>query len=152
MKYLITGGCGFLGSNIASELLRQGQQVVILDSLYRYGSYQNLEWLRTQGDFEFVHADIRNANDVERVVNRLQPEVIYHLAGQVAMTTSIQDPRRDFEVNTIGSFNLLNSVRIYSPDSAVIFSSTNKVYGDSPTKKPKRGIAVLRNPMVLTNR
>lgn len=130
MKYLITGGCGFLGSNIASELLRQGQQVAILDSLYRYGSYQNLEWLRTQGDFDFIHADIRNANDVERVVNRLRPEFIYHLAGQVAMTTSIQDPRRDFEVNTVGSFNLLNAVRIYSPDSAVIYSSTNKVYGD----------------------
>ncbi|MCT7942946.1 NAD-dependent epimerase/dehydratase family protein [Shewanella holmiensis] len=130
MKYLITGGCGFLGSNIASELLKQGHDVVIFDSLYRFGSYQNLEWLRTQGQFEFIHGDIRNTNDVERTIKQHKPDVIYHLAGQVAMTTSIADPRMDFEVNVGGSFNLLNAVRLYSPESAIIYSSTNKVYGD----------------------
>ncbi|RVT46918.1 SDR family NAD(P)-dependent oxidoreductase [Rheinheimera sediminis] len=130
MKYLITGGCGFLGSNIASELLKQGQEVIIFDSLYRFGSNQNLEWLRTQGQFEFIHGDIRNTNDVERTIKQHKPDVIYHLAGQVAMTTSIADPRMDFEVNVGGSFNLLNAVRLYSPESAIIYSSTNKVYGD----------------------
>lgn len=130
MKYLVTGGCGFLGSNIASEILRQGHELVVFDSLYRFGSYQNLEWLKDQGDFEFVHGDIRNTNDVERTVCKHQPDVIYHLAGQVAMTTSIADPRMDFEVNVGGSFNLLNAVRLHSPQSAVIYSSTNKVYGD----------------------
>lgn len=130
MKYLITGGCGFLGSNIASEILRHGHELVVFDNLYRFGSYQNLEWLKKQGEFEFIHGDIRNTNDVERSVCTHKPEVIYHLAGQVAMTTSIADPRMDFEVNVGGSFNLLNAVRLYSPESAVIYSSTNKVYGD----------------------
>lgn len=130
MKYLITGGCGFLGSNIASEVLKQGCDLVVFDSLYRFGSYQNLEWLKTQGEFEFIHGDIRNTNDVERTIKQHKPDVIYHLAGQVAMTTSIADPRMDFEVNVGGSFNLLNAVRLYSPESTVIYSSTNKVYGD----------------------
>jgi len=130
MKYLITGGCGFLGSNIASAILKLGHELVVLDSLYRLGSYQNLEWLKKQGEFEFIHGDIRNTNDVERIIKLHQPDVIYHLAGQVAMTTSIADPRMDFEVNVGGSFNLLNAVRLYSPDSTVIYSSSNKVYGD----------------------
>jgi len=130
MKYLITGGCGFLGSNIASKILEQGDELIVFDSLYRYGSYQNLEWLKTQGEFEFIHGDIRNTNDVERTIKTHKPDVIYHLAGQVAMTTSIADPRMDMEVNLGGSFNLLNAVRLYSPNSAIIYSSTNKVYGD----------------------
>ena len=130
MKYLVTGGCGFLGSNISSELLKRGHELVVFDSLYRFGSYQNLEWLKSQGDFDFIHGDIRNTNDVERTIKAHQPDVIYHLAGQVAMTTSIADPRMDFEVNAGGSFNLLNAVRLHSPESTVIYSSTNKVYGD----------------------
>lgn len=130
MKYLITGGCGFLGSNIASKILEQGHEFIVFDSLYRFGSYQNLEWLKTQGVFEFIHGDIRNTNDVERTIKQHKPDVIYHLAGQVAMTTSIADPRMDFEVNVGGSFNLLNAVRLYSPQSTIIYSSTNKVYGD----------------------
>ena len=130
MKYLITGGCGFLGSNIASKILEQGDELIIFDSLYRFGSYQNKEWLETQGEFIFIHGDIRNTNDVERTIKTHKPDVIYHLAGQVAMTTSIVDPRMDFEVNVGGSFNLLNAVRLYSPESTIIYSSTNKVYGD----------------------
>ncbi len=130
MKYLITGGCGFLGSNISSELLKQGHELVVFDSLYRFGSSQNLEWLKSQGDFEFIHGDIRNVNDVEQIIRTCMPDVIYHLAGQVAMTTSIADPRMDFEVNAGGSFNLLNAVRLYSPETTIIYSSTNKVYGD----------------------
>lgn len=130
MKYLITGGCGFLGSNIASEVLKNGHELFVFDSLYRYGSSQNLDWLRNQGEFEFIHGDIRNTNDVERTISTIKPDVIYHLAGQVAMTTSISDPRMDFEINVGGSFNLLNAVRLYSPNSTIIYSSTNKVYGD----------------------
>lgn len=130
MKYLITGGCGFLGSNIASRILEQGDELVIFDSLYRFGSYQNKDWLETKGDFIFIHGDIRNTNDVERTIKTHKPDVIYHLAGQVAMTTSIVDPRMDMEVNLGGSFNLLNAVRLYSPQSVIIYSSTNKVYGD----------------------
>lgn len=130
MKYLITGGCGFLGSNIAAKILENGNELIIFDSMYRIGSQENLVWLKAQGAFIFIHGDIRNTNDVENCIKIHEPDVIYHLAGQVAMTTSIADPRMDFEVNVGGSFNLLNAVRLYSPDSTIIYSSTNKVYGD----------------------
>jgi CDP-paratose 2-epimerase (CDP-tyvelose 2-epimerase) len=130
MRYLITGGCGFLGTNIASRILEQGDELIIFDSLYRYGSYQNKEWLGTKGKFVFVYGDIRNINDVEQTIKIYKPDVIFHLAGQVAMTTSIENPRMDFEINAVGSFNLINAVRLYSPDSTVIYSSTNKVYGN----------------------
>jgi CDP-paratose 2-epimerase len=130
MKLLITGGCGFLGSNLAAHALTQGIELCIFDSLYRHGSQNNLQWLRQQGKFEFVHGDIRNANDVHRVVVHLKPDAIFHLAGQVAMTTSIADPRMDFEVNALGTLNLLEVVRTHAPEAVVIYSSTNKVYGD----------------------
>ena len=119
-----------MGSNIASEILRRGEEIVVFDNLYRLGSCQNLDWLKTHGEFEFIHGDIRNVNDVERTIKTVKPDVIYHLAGQVAMTTSIADPRMDFEVNAGGSFNLLNAVRLNSPETTIIYSSTNKVYGD----------------------
>jgi CDP-paratose 2-epimerase len=130
MKLLITGGCGFLGSNLAAHAVSQGIDLCVFDSLYRHGSQSNLEWLRTQGRFDFVHGDIRNANDVQRVVERFKPDAIFHLAGQVAMTTSIADPRMDFEVNALGTLNLLEAVRASVPDAVIIYSSTNKVYGD----------------------
>ena len=130
MKYLITGGCGFMGSNLAAEVLKRREELIIFDNLYRHGSYQNLEWLRSQGKFQFIHADIRNANDVEKTIKDVNPDVIFHLAGQVAMTTSIDNPRFDFEINAIGTFNLLEAIRKYSPESIIIYSSTNKVYGD----------------------
>lgn len=130
MKYLITGGCGFLGANLASEVLAKDEELYIFDNLYREGAYKNLEWLRGKGDFKFIHADIRNWNDVENAIKSVKPNVIFHLAGQVAMTTSLENPRMDFEVNALGSLNILESVRKYSPDSIVVYSSTNKVYGD----------------------
>jgi CDP-paratose 2-epimerase len=130
MKLIITGGCGFLGSNLAAHALSQGIDLCVFDNLYRHGSQSNLEWLRAQGRFEFVHGDIRNANDVQRVIARVKPDAIFHLAGQVAMTTSIADPRMDFEVNALGTVNVLEAVRTQAPESVVIYSSTNKVYGD----------------------
>jgi CDP-paratose 2-epimerase len=130
MKYLITGGCGFLGSNLASEVLAKSEELYVFDNLYRESTYKNLEWLRSKGKFKFIHADIRNWNDIENVIKSIKPNVIFHLAGQVAMTTSLENPRMDFEVNALGSLNILESVRKYSPDSIVIYSSTNKVYGD----------------------
>jgi CDP-paratose 2-epimerase len=130
MKVLITGGCGFLGSNLASHAMTLKHKVYILDNFYRYGSYKNFLWLQKQGYFEFYHADIRNCSDIEGVIITVKPDVIFHLAGQVAMTTSLENPRMDFEVNALGSLNLLESVRKYFPESTIIFSSTNKVYGD----------------------
>lgn len=129
-KFLITGGCGFLGSNITSELINRNVEVVILDNLYRFGSDQNLNWLKSQGDFKFLHRDVRNRMDIEETIKEEQPDVIFHLAGQVAMTTSVERPTFDFDINVVGSFNLLESVRKYSPESVIIYSSTNKVYGD----------------------
>jgi len=130
MKYLITGGCGFLGSNIASEVLKQGDKLLVYDNLSRLGGECNLEWLKAQGQFEFVEANTKNFEKISETIKKYQPDVIYHLAGQVAMTTSISNPRLDFETNVLGSFNVLESVRHFSPQSIVVYSSTNKVYGD----------------------
>lgn len=130
MKLLITGGCGFLGSNLALEAINKGYELVLFDNLNRKGSIENLDWLYKQGDFVFEHGDIRNSNDIARVIGSFRPDLIFHLAGQVAMTTSISDPRVDFDVNVIGSFNLLEAVREYVPLSTIVYSSTNKVYGD----------------------
>lgn len=130
MKYLITGGCGFIGSNLASEVIKRKEELIVLDNLFRTGSEKNLEWLKTLGNFKFYNRDIRNYNDVENVVKKHKPDIIFHLAGQVAMTTSIEDPRLDFEVNALGTHNLLEAVRKYSNESIILYSSTNKVYGD----------------------
>lgn len=130
MRLLITGGCGFLGSNLAADALLRGDELMIFDNLSRSGSRENLGWLRTLGSYSFEHGDIRNQNDVTRAIQAFMPEVIFHLSGQVAMTTSIANPRMDFEVNVMGSFNLLEGVRLYTPDATVVYSSTNKVYGD----------------------
>ena len=89
-----------------------------------------LEWLKKQGKFEYYPYDIRNSNDVETVIKEVKPDYVFHLAGQVAMTTSINNPRLDFEVNALGTFNLIDAIRKYSPKSIVLYSSTNKVYGD----------------------
>jgi CDP-paratose 2-epimerase len=129
MKYLITGGCGFVGSNITAALLERGEEVALFDSLSRHGTAANLEWLRSIGRCEFTHGDIRNPDDVDTLIRSAAPEVIFHLAGQVAMTTSLRNPRRDYEVNVTGSINVLEAVRRYAPEAATIYSSSNKVYG-----------------------
>lgn len=130
MKLLITGGCGFLGSNLASDALARGDELVVFDNLYRNGSRDNLTWLQTQGQFTFEHGDIRNQTDITRVIQSFKPDAIFHLAGQVAMTTSITNPSMDFEVNAMGTHNLLEAVRLHVPHATVAYSSTNKVYGD----------------------
>jgi CDP-paratose 2-epimerase len=130
MKLLITGGCGFLGSNLAAHALQRGDDLIVFDNLSRYGSAQNLRWLQGQGRFTFVHGDIRSPDDVSNLIRRVGPETVFHLAGQVAMTTSIENPRLDFEVNARGTHNLLEAIRQYAPRAAVLYSSTNKVYGD----------------------
>jgi len=130
MKLLITGGCGFLGSNLAAHALVKGYELSVFDNLCREGSQANLSWLKSLGDFHFIHGDIRNTNDVTTTLRAASPDAIFHLAGQVAMTTSIVNPKLDFEVNTIGSLNLLEAVRLYTPTAMIVYSSTNKVYGD----------------------
>ena len=131
MKYLITGGCGFLGSNIASEILqKQIGEVLVFDNLTRMGSDKNLSWLKTLGPVKFVQGDTSDFAFLSDTVKAYQPDIVFHLAGQVAMTTSIQNPRLDFNTNVLGGFNILESVRQFCPSAGVIFSSTNKVFGD----------------------
>jgi CDP-paratose 2-epimerase len=130
MKLLVMGGCGFLGSNLAAHGISRGDSVVVFDNLGRLGAAENLAWLRAQGAVRFVHGDVRNSGDVERVVAEFAPDAVFHLAGQVAMTTSLANPRLDFETNALGTFNLLEAVRRHAPTALVAYSSTNKVYGD----------------------
>jgi CDP-paratose 2-epimerase len=131
-RWLIIGGCGFVGTNLANALLAKGVDVVIFDNLSRVGTRDNLGWLRQRhgADWRFVEADIRDAGGVANLVKETQPYAIAHLAGQVAMTTSLQNPRLDFEINVLGSLNVLEAVRLHAPESIVLYSSTNKVYGD----------------------
>ena len=127
---LITGGCGFLGSNLATYGIEKGYNITVFDNLSRYGSYNNYQWLKNIGDFHFIHGDVRNKNDIENTIKNSDFNAVFHLAGQVAMTTSIENPYKDFETNVLGTLNILDSVRKYSKDTHVFYSSTNKVYGD----------------------
>jgi CDP-paratose 2-epimerase len=144
MSWLITGGCGFVGTNLADALLGQGAAVAVLDNMSGRGARDNLRWLRTRhaADWPMIEADVRDADAMAVAVRKLRPRFVAHLAGQVAMTTSVANPRLDFETNALGTFNLLEAVRIGSPDTALLYSSTNKVYGslenlrydESPTR------------------
>lgn len=137
-QWFITGGCGFAGSNLAAALLADGIHVVVLDNLSRLGSAQNLAWLREHegragaGVLTFLHGDVRNRGDVDEAFERhgRSTQVVAHLAGQVAMTTSVDRPCLDFEVNALGTIHVLEAVRRLAPNAAVLYSSTNKVYGD----------------------
>jgi CDP-paratose 2-epimerase len=130
MKWLVTGGCGFIGSNTAAQLLGAGEEVCIIDNLTRGGANSNLNWLNNlPSKPALFQCDIREVEATRTVVRKLQPEVLLHLAAQVAVTTSVQDPRSDFEINALGSFNLLEAVRLDSPRTIFLYASTNKVYG-----------------------
>lgn len=134
MKVLVTGGCGFLGSNLAAHYLKKGAEVIVIDALFRTGSQENLHWLKNLAEpNELVHykIDIADKERVDSVFQKHAPlDYICHLAGQVAMTTSLSDPRRDMLTNVVGTFNILESMRAYSSDAILAYSSTNKVYGD----------------------
>lgn len=130
MKLLVVGGCGFLGSNLAAHGIREGYDVTVFDNLSRIGAAKNLAWLETVGEFQYVHGDTRNRNDVDCVIKNGNFDAVFHLAGQVAMTTSIVDPYKDFQINAMGTIHVLDAIRRYSPDTVMMFSSTNKVYGD----------------------
>jgi CDP-paratose 2-epimerase len=127
---LITGGAGFIGTNLAHRLLENDQRVVLFDNLSRPGVIKNLEWLRsTHGDrVQFVRGDIRDASSVAEVVKCAGK--IFHFAAQVAVTTSLDDPISDFEINARGTLNLLEAIRAMDTPPPLVFTSTNKVYGD----------------------
>jgi CDP-paratose 2-epimerase len=130
---MITGGAGFIGSNLADRLLRLGHSVTVFDDLSRPGAELNLEWLRGEhaDGLQFVRADVRSSEAVAQALGGA--EVIYHLAGQTAVTTSVSDPRSDFEVNALGTLNVLEAARHSHEDPIVVYASTNKVYGALPS-------------------
>jgi CDP-paratose 2-epimerase len=134
-KYLITGGAGFIGSNYVSRLIRRGEEVTVFDNLSRAGSRLNLAWLDSFGNnsFQLIEADIRDFEALKKAVQGI--DVIVHLAGQVAVTTSVYQPREDFEINALGTFNVLEAARLAGNHPIVLYSSTNKVYGGMESLK-----------------
>jgi CDP-paratose 2-epimerase len=129
MRLFITGGAGFIGSNCAHRFLEQGHEVTIYDNLSRPGAALNLAWLRQHhgGRARLVEKDVRDYDALLEAI--AGADVVLHLASQVAVTTSVSDPRLDFEINALGTFNVLEAVRHRCPEAAVLYASTNKVYG-----------------------
>jgi CDP-paratose 2-epimerase len=130
MKVVISGGAGFIGCNAAARFLRRGDEVVVIDNLSRPGTPSNLEWLKTQGKVTLVRMDLENADGIESAIaDHADCNLVLHLAGQVAVTTSVVNPRADFNANLLGTFNMLEAVRKRAPKVVFVYSSTNKVYG-----------------------
>jgi len=126
---LITGGAGFIGCNAARFFGARNWKVTVLDNLSRSGTKKNLEWLRDETEFDLAQVDVRDREAVDRTVADGRFDAVLHLAAQVAVTTSVIDPRTDFAVNAFGTFNVLDAVRLHCPEAVFIFASTNKVYG-----------------------
>lgn len=131
MKWIVTGGAGFIGCNVVKRLMGLSHDVVVIDDLSRRGTRENLEWLQMLGKLTFVKQDIRDPAGVRDVVaSHADADVLLHLAGQVAVTTSVTDPRSDFEINALGTFNVLEAVRASGGKAIFLYASTNKVYGN----------------------
>ena len=129
-QYLVTGGAGFIGSNYVHRLVKRGEKVTIYDNLSRGGAPRNLEWLKQEfgeNAFQVIVGDVREADRITEAAKGA--DVIVHLAGQVAVTTSVINPRDDFESNAFGTFNVLEAARLSGKNPIVIYASTNKVYG-----------------------
>ncbi|MEM6392364.1 MAG: GDP-mannose 4,6-dehydratase [Planctomycetota bacterium] len=135
MKVLVSGVAGFIGGHVAQRYLDEGASVVGFDNLSRRGNVENIRWLSEHaeskpGRFEFLHCEIRNETDCLGLFEaHKDADVVIHLAGQVAVTTSFLNPRMDFEANALGTLNLLEATRLHTPKAAFVFASTNKVYG-----------------------
>lgn len=128
-KYIVTGGAGFIGCNAVHRFQKKGE-VVVVDDLSRKGTQSNLDWLRSQGPITFIKADVRSADTMERVfAEHADADLVLHFAGQVAVTSSVVNPREDFEINALGTFNVLEGIRKSGTRPLLIYASTNKVYG-----------------------
>ncbi|MBV9873105.1 MAG: NAD-dependent epimerase/dehydratase family protein [Verrucomicrobia bacterium] len=126
---LITGGAGFVGTNLANHFLSRGYRIRIFDNLSRKGVDQNLQWILDRGgdQVEFLPGDVRDFHDIREAVSGV--DLIYHLAAQVAVTSSLLGPVEDFEINTRGTLNVLEAIRGQVQSPPLIYTSTNKVYG-----------------------
>jgi len=128
---LITGGAGFIGSNAAEYFFKKGFNIVVIDNLSRRGSDLNLKWLKSKINLDFFKIDIRDYKSLLKVFKRYKNiDIVLHEAAQVAVTTSVKNPREDFEINALGTLNVLEAVRQCHPKAILIYASTNKVYGD----------------------
>jgi CDP-paratose 2-epimerase len=126
---LITGGCGFIGCNLADRLAAQGISVLLLDNLARAGVRENAQWLKSNHG-EVVKIAVGDVRDRITVIDAVRDaSAVLHLAAQVAVTSSVETPLDDFEINARGTMNVLEAVRLHNPSAPVIFASTNKVYG-----------------------
>jgi len=135
MRILVTGGAGFIGSNLVSHFLSRGDEVIVFDNLSRKGTEKNLKWLKNiSNKIKFIDGDIRDFDLIKQYVKDV--DVIFHTAAQVAVTTSVRNPREDFEINVLGTFNVLETARQSNIDPIVIFCSTNKVYGNNVNRIP----------------
>ena len=131
MRWVVTGGCGFIGTNLVAHLIEQGDQVSIIDDLSRSGSELNAAFLNENFDVRPIRTDVAEATAVNAALDSVgSVDAIAHLAGQVSFLASLEDPRRDFDVNAGGTLNILEWVRTRSPQTAVIGMSSNKIYGD----------------------
>jgi len=131
LKILITGGAGFIGCNTAKRFIEDGHEVILLDNLSRKGAEKNLDWLKAIGKFEFHKVDIRDFDQLKKLFTRhINLDAIFHFAAQVAVTTSFEDPRQDLEVNLLGTLNILELARNLKNLPFLLYTSTNKVYGD----------------------
>ena len=129
-KIIVTGGAGFIGCNTAAAFYKAGDHIVVLDDLSRRGTTSNLEWLKGNCAFDFYKVDVRDYAEVKRVFDEhADCNAVIHLAGQTAVTTSIKDPRSDFEINALGTFNILEAARAQTKSPIILYASTNKVYG-----------------------
>jgi CDP-paratose 2-epimerase len=130
-KHIVIGGAGFIGINCAQRLQADDQQVVVVDDLSRHGTQANLDWLGEQGEFTFIKADIRVSEAMDALfAEHGDCESVIHLAGQTAVTKSVQQPREDFEINALGTFNILDALRRAEIKPLLIYASSNKVYGE----------------------
>jgi CDP-paratose 2-epimerase len=128
-EMLIIGGAGFIGVNAAHSFAAQGWRVSLFDNLSRHGAQSNLDWLRQRHNVGFAKGDIRDREALERLFAERPYDAVLHLAAQVAVTTSVVNPREDFEINAMGTLNVLEAARQHCPQASLLFASTNKVYG-----------------------
>lgn len=129
-KILITGCAGFIGSHLALHFLNKGNKVIGIDNLCRNGCSTNVSILTKDKNFNFFKEDTRHFENIANIFKNNGPfDMVIHEAGQVAVTTSVINPREDFEINALGTFNILEATRIYSPNAFFQYASTNKVYG-----------------------
>jgi CDP-paratose 2-epimerase len=135
-KILVIGGAGFIGSNASLYFKKRGWEVAILDNLSRAGTEINLRSLLMEEKISYEHGDVRDMNEVDAVFKKHpRLDAVLHLAAQVAVTTSLIDPVADFYTNALGTLNVLEGIRKYAPDCALLYSSTNKVYGGLEHRK-----------------